>query len=145
MEACDRHEAVTISPTFHMNLKHVEQRLRVKEHELLSTLAGLESAARATGEPEVRDSIDDATSSQIASEALDEAAMLTQTLENVREALRRLGDGTYGQCVTCGKPIEAAHLKAIPWSIYCLDDERKQDEKKQPRRQQSSLARSQPA
>jgi DnaK suppressor protein len=129
-----------------MNLKKVEQRLRVKEHELLSTLAGLENAARDAGEPEVRDSIDDATSSQALSESLEEASMLTHTLENVREALRRVGDGTYGQCVTCGKPIEAAHLKAIPWAIYCLDDARKQEEKKQPRREASDgLARSQPA
>jgi DnaK suppressor protein len=127
-------------PNFHqktsMNLKHVEQRLRVKEHELLSTLAGLEGAARAAGESEVRDSIDDATSSQGASESLEVASVLTRTLESVRDALHRLGEGTYGQCIACGRPIEPAHLKAIPWTPYCLDDQSK-EEKKQPRNEHS--------
>jgi len=139
----DRHEAVTPVRQPIMNLKQVEQRLRVKEHELLSTLAGLERAARDAGELEVRDSIDDATSSQISSESLEEANMLTKTLENVREATRRVGDGTYGQCITCGNPIEPAHLKAIPWALHCLEDARK-EEKKHPRPEESDgLARSQ--
>jgi DnaK suppressor protein len=115
-----------------MNSKHVEQRLRVKEHELLSTLASLEGDARTTGESEVRDSTDDATASQIASESLEEASVLTKTLEEVRDALQRLSANEYGKCVACGRPVEPARLKAIPWTSYCLDDEQKRDQKKLP-------------
>jgi DnaK suppressor protein len=115
-----------------MNLKHVEQRLRVKEHELLSALASLEGEARATGDCEVRDSTDDATASQIASESLEEATVLTRTLEEVRDALLRQGAGDYGKCLACGRPVEPARLKAIPWTSYCLDDQQKRDQKKLP-------------
>lgn len=129
-----------------MNLKHVEHRLRVKEHELLSTLASLEGDARAAGEPEVRDSTDDATASQIASESLEEADVLTRTLEEVRDALQRLGDGSYGQCSACGRPVEPARLQAIPWAPYCLEDQQKRDQKKLPGNEKSGrLSQSQSA
>jgi hypothetical protein len=46
-----------------MNTEHFEKLLRNKERELQSNLAGLEREARASGEAEVRDTTDDATSS----------------------------------------------------------------------------------
>jgi RNA polymerase-binding transcription factor DksA len=37
-----------------------------------------------------------------------------------RAALRRLDDGTYGQCEACGKAIARARLNAIPYTRYCV-------------------------
>lgn len=42
-----------------------------------------------------------------------------EDLVHVEEALDRLRDGTYGYCVRCGQPIEAARLQAIPETPYC--------------------------
>jgi len=39
----------------------------------------------------------------------------------VEEALQALAAGTYGRCRTCGKPIAAERLAAIPWSATCID------------------------
>ena len=36
------------------------------------------------------------------------------------EALERLRDGTYGQCVYCGNPIPAGRLLVIPETTHCL-------------------------
>jgi DnaK suppressor protein len=110
-----------------MNLKHLEPRLRVKEHELLSTLASLEAEARASGETGVRDSTDDAMSSESTSESLEAAAVLSMTLEEVRDALQRLARADYGKCTLCGRPIEPSRLQAIPWTPYCLEDQEKVD------------------
>lgn len=41
-------------------------------------------------------------------------------LQQVRDALRRIDDGTYGKCVVDGGPIEAKRLDAVPWAQYCL-------------------------
>jgi DnaK suppressor protein len=112
-----------------MNTEHFKKLLRDKERELQSNLAGLEGEARASGEAEVRDSTDDATSSQGTSEAFEEAALVSQTLEQVRDALLRLQNGSYGTCTVCGRQIEPARLEAIPWTLYCLDDQQKQDRK----------------
>lgn len=34
-------------------------------------------------------------------------------------ALHQLEAGNYGTCTQCGEPIEAARLRAIPYSILC--------------------------
>jgi RNA polymerase-binding transcription factor DksA len=39
----------------------------------------------------------------------------------IDEALRRLDDGTYGQCVGCGLQIAEARLAALPGVETCLD------------------------
>ena len=41
------------------------------------------------------------------------------TLAEVREALQRLADGTFGRCVVGGEPIEEERLRAIPWTAVC--------------------------
>ena len=46
-------------------------------------------------------------------------------LHKVETALRALDDGTYGTCVTCGKPIAVERLEAIPWVSQCIDCARK--------------------
>ena len=42
-------------------------------------------------------------------------------LRQVEEALERLAAGTYGTCRSCGRPIAAERLEAIPWAALCID------------------------
>jgi DnaK suppressor protein len=42
-------------------------------------------------------------------------------LEQVKAALQRLDDGTYGYCLRCGKPIEPRRLEAIPYVEYDIE------------------------
>ena len=46
-------------------------------------------------------------------------------LGRVEIALRALENGTYGTCSTCGQPIGAERLEAIPWVPNCIDCARK--------------------
>ena len=43
-------------------------------------------------------------------------------LGKIERALARLDEGTYGICSRCGKPIEKARLKALPYVDLCLKD-----------------------
>ena len=45
---------------------------------------------------------------------------LESTLARTERALAKLDDGTYGRCDTCGKPIPAARLRAMPDSVMCV-------------------------
>jgi DnaK suppressor protein len=110
-----------------MNIERFKRRLQAKERELLAEIARLEEEARGSGEAEVRDAIDDATSSQGTSEALQEESLASQTLVQVQDALKRIEAGTYGKCTACGRQIETARLEAVPWAAYCLEDQEKQD------------------
>jgi len=46
---------------------------------------------------------------------------LRDLLDKVDSALRRIKAGTYGACERCGRPIDKARLKALPYSVLCID------------------------
>jgi DnaK suppressor protein len=43
-------------------------------------------------------------------------------LAKIDRALRRMEAGTYGLCDRCGKPIEKARIKALPYVDLCIKD-----------------------
>jgi RNA polymerase-binding transcription factor DksA len=43
-------------------------------------------------------------------------------LAKIDRALAKMDEGTYGTCSRCGKPIEKARLKALPYVDLCLKD-----------------------
>jgi len=49
------------------------------------------------------------------------AAQLRNELAEVELALKKLDDGTYGRCETCGEPIAPARLEAMPAARFCID------------------------
>jgi DnaK suppressor protein len=42
-------------------------------------------------------------------------------LEKVHAALKRVDAGTYGACERCGRAIDKARLRALPYSVLCID------------------------
>ncbi len=43
-------------------------------------------------------------------------------LRKIEGALKRMDAGTYGLCERCGKPIEKARIKALPYAELCIKD-----------------------
>ena len=41
-------------------------------------------------------------------------------LRNVRLALSRIADGSYGTCLHCEEDISPKRLNAVPWTAYCI-------------------------
>jgi RNA polymerase-binding transcription factor DksA len=46
-----------------------------------------------------------------------------QELRDIEDALRRLDEGTYGQCEVCGRPIPDERLEANPTARYDTEHE----------------------
>ena len=42
-------------------------------------------------------------------------------------ALKKIDDGTFGQCESCDGDISTARLKALPWASRCLSCEQEQE------------------
>ena len=42
-------------------------------------------------------------------------------LKNIKDALARIEDGTYGKCKVCGKEIEEERLNANPAATTCVE------------------------
>lgn len=77
----------------------------------------------APGEPTVdpRGDLGDASvEDQAKSDRFSEAELDSAILQQVRDALQRIDDGTYGKCAVDGGPIEKKRLEAVPWAAYCL-------------------------
>jgi RNA polymerase-binding protein DksA len=48
-----------------------------------------------------------------------------QVLAAIDTALKRIEEGTYGTCVSCGEQIRYERLEATPWAALCIDCKRR--------------------
>ena len=100
------------------DLAKIEQQLRARLAELTERA---DEVADELAEPldndmeEQRTEIDD----QEVNQGLDD--MVNQEIMQVRAALSRIEDGTYGTCSNCGKDIAPARLEAQPMATRCID------------------------
>lgn len=63
------------------------------------------------------DEVQYATERDLAIRNLDRESGL---LRNVRSALHRLQDSSFGTCVRCEKEISPKRLAAVPWAPFCI-------------------------
>jgi len=110
-----------------MDADQAKQVLLNKERELRDEIARLRAEGLEARTAEVEDPIDSVISSEGQAAAFQETSLASDTLNAVRDALQRIQEGTYGACIDCGKPIEEARLKAVPWAGYCRADQEKHD------------------
>jgi RNA polymerase-binding transcription factor len=103
-----------------MNTQHYKQRLL----DLETTLSARIGRQADHGREEFIDSAHDAGDASVAderaSEDFTEAEHNADVLQQVRDALGRVTDGTFGTCIVDGGPIEEQRLEAVPWTAYCL-------------------------
>jgi RNA polymerase-binding protein DksA len=52
-----------------------------------------------------------------------------ERLRMIEEALERIEEGTYGQCVSCDGKISVERLKAIPYARLCIECARESEKK----------------
>jgi DnaK suppressor protein len=106
-----------------MNVDHFRKLLQMKQHDLLLEIAELKEEAQRPDGPDVGDWADQGTLEVETNDDVGEAAVLTETLAEVRRALQRIKDGTYGKCIVCGRQIKLERLEAVPWTHDCLRHE----------------------
>jgi len=103
--------------------------LRAKEAELVSGLRHREGLAT-EAEPDPFDEIQNAVDRAMVVQVLDRSTAL---LRDVRGAIERLADGSYGRCLRCDEEIDPKRLAALPWAPLCLACQEDADRKGQER------------
>jgi len=106
-------------------LLRLHKTLQARRIELRKRL-GMELAdlSRGKGGQPAGDAADaafDSSGEEIASQL---AELEAKELAQVERALRRLKQGTYGQCEHCGTKIPVARLNALPYSTMCIKCQR---------------------
>ena len=100
--------------------------LLVREIELLGEISAAReadiAAANAIGiaATDVNDLEDQASSQERTTLQDAEVQRDRNELADVRAALARLNDGTYGTCIDCAQPIDLLRLTAIPAAARCM-------------------------
>ena len=99
--------------------------LEDRRRELMNAVQGKIRDARAEGHKE-REVLDQGESSEVDIQEDIEFALIqmkAETLNKIDAALRRLEEGTYGDCFECGEEIAQARLRALPFAVRCKDCE----------------------
>jgi DnaK suppressor protein len=67
--------------------------------------------------PDALDEVQHAAERELAIRNLDRESNL---LRNVRAALRRIDEGSFGVCLHCEEDINPKRLNAVPWTAFCI-------------------------
>jgi DnaK suppressor protein len=67
--------------------------------------------------PDALDEVQHATERELAIRSLDRDSNL---LRNVRTALRRIEEGSFGFCLNCEEDISPRRLAAVTWTPFCI-------------------------
>ena len=90
--------------------------LEEKQAELSAGLRNREDIA-IEKTPDALDEVQLAGERELAIRNLDRESNL---LRNVKGALGRIADGSYGVCLHCDEDIKTKRLDAVPWTKYCI-------------------------
>jgi DnaK suppressor protein len=103
----------------------LKRMLEERRRELVNAVQGKMRDVRAEGGKD-RDVLDQGESSEVDIQEDIEFALIqmkSETLNKVDAALRRLDEGSYGDCFECGDEIAEARLRALPFAVRCKDCE----------------------
>ena len=92
------------------------QVLNSKINEAIAT-TGLRDSIRIQQVADPIDMTQQAAERELAMENLHRGAVLVRQL---RSAMERFDDGSYGICLQCEEPISPKRLKAVPWAELCI-------------------------
>ena len=114
--------AVSAKTTRYNELKKM---LDNRRRELMAEVQGRMRDVRNEGSKE-RDVLDQGESSEVDIQEDIELALIqmkSETLNKIDAALRRLSEGSYGDCFECGDEITEARLRALPFAVRCKECE----------------------
>ena len=110
-------------------LDELRHRLEAERAELQEQLTTIEETQFATSQSDISGEVSFDEENADAGTFTFERERDLSIENNVRDlmgkidrALARMDDGTYGTCSRCGRPIEKARLKALPYADLCIND-----------------------
>jgi DnaK suppressor protein len=104
-------------------LKKYRNMLEAKQAELEQFIRKREGIAIEKS-PDAVDEVQRAAERELSIRNLDRESNL---LRNVRAALRRIDDGSYGVCLHCEEDINPKRLNAVPWAPFCIQCQEQYD------------------
>jgi len=107
-------------------LEQFKKRLEQRQQELRRTLSRNVQDGRAADSEDIAQDIADKAANSYTKEFLfSQSSNDRALLARVEEALGRIRDGSFGECINCGKELNPKRLEAVPWARYCISCQEK--------------------
>ncbi|HEY6936716.1 MAG TPA: TraR/DksA family transcriptional regulator [Terriglobales bacterium] len=106
-------------------LEQFKKRLEERQHQLKRNVSRTEQDGRSADEGTAQDIADRAASSYNKEFLFHQSNNERQLLQMVEGALSRIHEGSFGQCISCGKEINPKRLEAVPWTRHCIECQEK--------------------
>jgi DnaK suppressor protein len=106
-------------------LDYFKKRLELRQQDLRRTVTRTEQDGRAVDEGSAQDIADRAASSYTKEFLFHQSNNDRQLLQMVEGALSRIREGSFGECIACGKEINPKRLEAVPWTRHCIECQEK--------------------
>ena len=107
-------------------LETFKKRLETRQQELRRTVTRTQADGRSADEDTAAADIADRAASSYNKEFLfSQSNNERQLLQMVDGALARIREGSFGECISCGKEINAKRLEAVPWTRHCIECQEK--------------------
>ena len=113
--------------TAHTEMSGIQEILERKQAELAQVLRRRDGLAIEKS-PEQMDEIQYASERDLAIRNVDRESNL---LRQVRTALRRFKDGSFGTCTECEREISPKRVAALPWAARCIQCQDAADRRRQ--------------
>ena len=114
-----------MTPQSPVDPNHFEEKLLRQQAELQrATLSAVEQG-RETSTDDTQDVADQAVASYQKELLFSQGTNGHTQLTLIRAALDRISEGSYGECLHCGKIIGIKRLEALPWTPNCIDCQEK--------------------
>lgn len=102
-------------------LKRFKKKLLEKQSEVVDIVHRTEEYGReADSEGIAMDIADRASSSYTKEFMFSKSNNDRQLLQVIAEAIDRIGEGNFGDCMNCGEQVERKRLEAVPWARLCI-------------------------
>ncbi len=62
--------------------------------------------------------------------SLNIAGEVQEIVYEIDDALKRMEEGSFGKCISCGKKIPQKRLNAVPYAKYCIQCKSKEEKNK---------------
>ena len=105
-----------------------KKRLETRQQELRRMVSRTEQDGRTVDEDSAQDIADRAASSYTKEFLFHQGNNDRQLLQMVENALSRIREGTFGECISCGKEINPKRLEAVPWTRHCIECQEKAEQ-----------------
>ncbi len=102
------------------NTDQFKYELEVQRGEVLRSLQQVEAERQSLDIESPKDSGDQSVTNLSTESLFERSSQRRTTLRLIEAALRRIAEGSFGVCVTCGEEIKDRRLEALPWTQFCL-------------------------